>query len=67
MKSLFKGDLKHCNDIGIRLREGENTDVQHLKLYQELQLLKSNSLNSEHLIRYILQKSLKKVYPNVYP
>ncbi|GFS89085.1 zinc finger MYM-type protein 1 [Trichonephila clavipes] len=37
--------LKYCNDLGTILREGENSNIQPFELYEELQLLKTNSLD----------------------
>ena len=71
LKSIPKEDLlKHCNDLATILREGENSDIQPFELYEELQLLKSNLLDSindaKQLIQYILENNLEEVYPNVY-
>ncbi|GBP51838.1 Zinc finger MYM-type protein 1 [Eumeta japonica] len=71
LKSIPKEDLlKHCNDLGTILREDENSDIQPYELYEELQLLKSHSLDSvkdaKQLIQYILKNNLEEVYPNVY-
>ncbi|GFU85618.1 zinc finger MYM-type protein 1 [Trichonephila clavipes] len=38
--------LKYYNDLGTILREGDNSDIQPFELYEELQLLKTNSLDS---------------------
>ncbi|GFT40466.1 zinc finger MYM-type protein 1 [Trichonephila clavipes] len=44
LNSISK-DLKYCNDLFTILREGENSDIQPFELYEELQLLKTNSLD----------------------
>ncbi|CAH0406568.1 unnamed protein product [Chilo suppressalis] len=64
LKSIPKEDLlKHCNDLGTILREDENSDIQPFELYEELQLLKSNSLDSindaKQLIHHILENNLE--------
>ncbi|GFW27578.1 zinc finger MYM-type protein 1 [Trichonephila clavipes] len=71
LNSISKEDLiKYCNDLGTILREGENSDIQPFELYEELQLLKTNSLDSvndaKQLIRYILENNFEEIYPNVY-
>ncbi|GFU07714.1 zinc finger MYM-type protein 1 [Trichonephila clavipes] len=46
LNSISKEDLlKYCNDLFTMLREGENSDIQLFELYEELQLLKTNSLD----------------------
>lgn len=70
LKSLEKKALlKHSNDLGAIL-QGENSDIQSFELYEELQLLKSTSLESisdaKQLFHYILENNLQEVYPNVY-
>ncbi|XP_045501439.1 uncharacterized protein LOC123698735 [Colias croceus] len=65
LKSISKEDLlKHLDTI---LREGEDSDAF---LYEELQLLKANLLDSvsdaKQLIQYILKNNLEEIYPNVY-
>ncbi|GFX23778.1 zinc finger MYM-type protein 1 [Trichonephila clavipes] len=72
LNSISKEDLlKYCNDIGTILREGENSDIQPFELiYEELQLLKTNLLDSindaKQFIQYILESNLEEIYPNVY-
>ncbi|GFW30376.1 zinc finger MYM-type protein 1 [Trichonephila clavipes] len=72
-------DIQNCreqrydngtNIIGTILREGENSDIPPFELNEELQLLKTNSLDSindaKQLIQYILENNLEEIYPNVY-
>lgn len=71
LNSISKEDLlKCCNDLGTILRDGENSDIQPFELYEELQLLKTNSLDSindaKQLIQYILENNLEEIYPNVF-
>ncbi|GFS91171.1 zinc finger MYM-type protein 1 [Trichonephila clavipes] len=71
LNSISKEDiLKYCNDLVTILREGENSDIQPFELHEELQLLKTKSLDSindaKQLIRYILENNLEEIYPNVY-
>ncbi|GFU17011.1 histone lysine acetyltransferase CREBBP [Trichonephila clavipes] len=58
------------DDLGTKLREGENSDIQPFELYEELQPLKTNSLDfindAKQLIKYILENNLEEIYPNVY-
>ncbi|GFX69081.1 zinc finger MYM-type protein 1 [Trichonephila clavipes] len=71
LNSISNEDLlKYCNNLRTILREGENSDIQPFQLYEELQLLKTNSLDSindtKQLIQYILENNLEEIYPNVY-
>ncbi|GFU46081.1 zinc finger MYM-type protein 1 [Trichonephila clavipes] len=46
LNSTSKEDLlKYCNDLFTIHRGGENSDIQPFELYEELQLLKTNSLD----------------------
>ena len=71
LKFLPREDLlKHCNDLGTILREGENSDKDPFELYEELQILKSTSQeninDSKQLIQYILERNFQEIYPNLY-
>ena len=40
LKSLPNNELlKHCNDLGLVLQDGESKDIEFYELYEELQLL----------------------------
>ena len=71
LKLLPREDLlKHCNDLGTILRKGENSDIDPFELYEELQILKSTSLeninDAKQLIQYILENNLQEIYQNLY-
>ena len=71
MKFLLREDLlKHCNDLGTILREGENSDIYPFEFYEELQILKSTSLeninDAKQLMQYILENNFHEIYRNLY-
>ena len=71
LKFLLREDLlKHCNDLGTILREGENGDIYPFELYEELQILKSTSLeninDAKQLIQSILENNFHEIYLNLY-
>ena len=71
LKLLPREDLlKYCNNLCTILREGENGDIDPFKLYEELQILKSTSLektnDAKQLIQYILEYNIQEIYPNLY-
>ncbi|GFT25325.1 zinc finger MYM-type protein 1 [Trichonephila clavipes] len=70
LASSIKSTYVLFSKSGTILREGENSDIQPFELYEELQLLKTNSLDSindaKQLIQYILENNLEEIYPNIY-
>jgi len=71
LKSLSNDELlKHCNDLGVVLQDGESKDIKSFDLYEELQLLVPNLPNSikdaNQMIQYIIKNELEDIYPNVY-
>ena len=67
LKFLPREDLlKHCNDLGTILREGENCDIDPFELYEELQILKSTSLENISNAKQLIQhKNFQEIYPNL--